>query len=139
MRSRYLPYATRPGRLLAQLLSDVAVVVWIAVWVLVGLAVHSAVATIAEVGRQVQDGATGVSGNLNSAGDSADGIPLVGDTLAKARHLVRQAKESSRRPPKRERPRCGKATSRGPCQAAAWWPADAIGPRKRYRRHCCDK
>ncbi|BBX32027.1 hypothetical protein MMAG44476_20642 [Mycolicibacterium mageritense DSM 44476 = CIP 104973] len=91
MRSRYLPYATRPGRLLAQLLSDVAVVVWIAVWVLVGLAVHSAVATIAEVGRQVQDGATGVSGNLNSAGDSADGIPLVGDTLAKPLRAASEA------------------------------------------------
>lgn len=83
MRSRYLPYATRPGRLLAQLLSDIAVVAWIVVWVLVGMAVYSAVATIAEVGRQVQGGATGVSGNLNSAGDSADSIPLVGDTLAK--------------------------------------------------------
>ncbi|MGV9801220.1 hypothetical protein ACWDTP_24560 [Mycobacterium sp. NPDC003449] len=83
MRSRYLPYATRPGRLLAQLLSDIAMVIWVVVWVLVGTAVYSAVATIAEVGRQVQDGASGVSGNLSSAGDSADGIPLVGDSLSK--------------------------------------------------------
>ena len=52
MRSRYLPYATRPGRLLAQLLSDIAVTIWIAIWVLVGIAVHSAVTTIAAVGRQ---------------------------------------------------------------------------------------
>ncbi|WKG02714.1 hypothetical protein [Mycolicibacterium sp. HK-90] len=83
MRSRYLPYASRPGRLLAQLFSDVAVVTWTAVWILVGVAVHSAVSTIAEVGRQVESGANGVADNLGSAGDSTDNVPLVGDTLSK--------------------------------------------------------
>ncbi|MHC9294412.1 hypothetical protein ACRCUN_18255 [Mycobacterium sp. LTG2003] len=83
MRSRYLPYATRPGRLLAQLFSDVAVIIWTAVWVLVGMAVYSAVATIAEVGRQVETGANGVADNLSSAGDNTDDFPLVGDTLSK--------------------------------------------------------
>lgn len=82
MRLRYLPYATRPGRLLAQIVSDIAVTIWTVVWVMVGSAVYTAVATIAEVGRQVQDGADGVSGSLNSAGDNADGIPLIGDTLS---------------------------------------------------------
>lgn len=83
MRSRYLPYASRPGRLLAQLFSDVAVITWIAVWILVGIAVHSAVSTIAEVGRQVQSGANGVADNLGSAGDSTGNVPLIGDTLSK--------------------------------------------------------
>ena len=83
MRSRYLPYATRPGRLLAQLLSDIAVVAWIVVWVLVGMAVYSAVSTIAEVGRQVQGGATGGADNLSSAGDSTADVWLIGDTLSK--------------------------------------------------------
>jgi hypothetical protein len=82
MSSRYVPYATTPGRLFAQLLSDLVVVVWTTVWVLVGMAVHSAIATIAEVGRQVQTGATGVSGNLSSAGDSVDNVPLIGDGLS---------------------------------------------------------
>lgn len=91
MRSRYLPYATRPGRLLAQLFSDVAVVVWITVWVLVGMAVHSAIATIATVGRQVHDGANGVADNLGSAGDSADNVPLVGDTLSKPLRAASEA------------------------------------------------
>lgn len=75
MSSRYVPYATTPGRLLAQLTSDAVVVVWTIVWVLVGLAVHSAVSSIAAVGRQLNDGATGVSDNLNSAGDSTDDVP----------------------------------------------------------------
>lgn len=82
MRLRYLPYATRPGRLLAQLVSDITVLIWTVIWVMVGSAVYTAVATIAEVGRQVQDGADGVAGNLNSAGDSADDFPLIGDALA---------------------------------------------------------
>lgn len=83
MSSRFLPYATAPGRLLAQLFSDVAVAAWTCVWVLVGLAVHTAIATIATVGTQVKSGADGVAENLESAGNSADHIPLVGDTLSK--------------------------------------------------------
>jgi hypothetical protein len=82
MRLRYLPYASRPGRLLAQLVSDVTVLIWTSVWVMVGSAVYTAVATIAEVGRQVQDGADGVSGSLNTAGDRADNFPLIGDALS---------------------------------------------------------
>lgn len=83
MSSRYVPYATTAGRLLAQLISDAVVVLWTVVWIFVGLAVHSAVTTIADVGRQVNDGATGVADNLSSAGDSTDGFPLVGDALSK--------------------------------------------------------
>jgi len=83
MKSRFLPYATTPGRLLAQLFSDIVVVIWTFVWVLIGLAVHSAVSTIAAVGRQVKGGADGVADSLKSAGDSADHIPLVGDAVSK--------------------------------------------------------
>src|SRR6516165_10521967 len=83
MKSRFLPYATTPGRLLAQLFSDVVVVIWTFLWVLVGLAVHSAVSTIAEVGRQVKGGADGVADSLESAGHSAEHIPLVGDAVSK--------------------------------------------------------
>ena len=91
MRSRFLPYATTPGRLLVQLVSDLLVAFWITVWVLVGLAVHTAVATIADVGRQVNEGATGNSDNLHSAGDSAHRIPLVGDTVAKPLRAASEA------------------------------------------------
>ena len=82
MKSRFVPYANTPGRLLAQLFSDAVVVIWSFVWVLVGLAVHSAVSTIAEVGRQVQGGADGVADSLKSAGHSADHIPLVGSAVS---------------------------------------------------------
>jgi hypothetical protein len=83
MKSRFLPYATTPGRLLAQLFSDIVVITWTFVWVLVGVAVHTAVSTIASVGRQVQGGANGVADSLKSAGHSANQIPLVGDAVSK--------------------------------------------------------
>lgn len=83
MRTRFLPYAATPGRLLIQLLSDLTVAFWTVVWVEVGMGVHEAVATIAEVGRQVESGASGVADNLDSAGSSADQVPLIGDALSK--------------------------------------------------------
>jgi hypothetical protein len=68
---------------MAQLISDIVAVLWTAAWAFVGMAVHTAVSTIAEVGRQLEGGADGIAENLASAGDSADRIPLVGDTIAK--------------------------------------------------------
>jgi hypothetical protein len=75
----------------AQLVSDLLIAAWVTVWVMVGLAVHHAIATIAGVGRQVNDSANGISENLNSAGDSADRIPLVGDTVAKPLRAASEA------------------------------------------------
>ncbi|HEX2284498.1 MAG TPA: hypothetical protein VHI10_06670 [Mycobacterium sp.] len=91
MRSRYLPYATTPARLLTQLISDAVVVTWTAIWVLVGMAVHSAVSTIADVGRQVETGANGVADNLESAGERTDDFPLVGDALSKPLRAASEA------------------------------------------------
>jgi hypothetical protein len=91
MTSRFIPYATRPSRLLGQLISDIVVAVWTIVWVLVGMAVHSAVSTIAAVGRQVETGANGVAHNLDTAGDRTDGFPLVGQALSKPLRAASEA------------------------------------------------
>ena len=91
MTSRFLPYSTRPGRLLAQLFSDFAVVLWTTIWLLVGLAVYDAISTIAEAGRQVESGAQGIAGNLASAGHGAQRIPLVGDTVSEPLTSASQA------------------------------------------------
>ena len=82
MTLRFLPYATRPGRLAAQLFSDFAVFVWTAIWLLVGTAVYDAISTIAKAGRQVESGATGIAANLASAGHDAQHIPVVGDAVS---------------------------------------------------------
>ena len=91
MTPRFLPYSTRPGRLMAQLLSDFAVVLWTALWLLVGLAVYDAVSTIAEAGRQVESGAHGIASNLASAGHGAQHIPVVGDAVSKPLNSASQA------------------------------------------------
>lgn len=78
MRSRFLPYATTPGRLLAQLISDITVAVWTTLWMLVGLAVHDAISIIGEAGRQIEIGSHGIAGNLAAAGQDAQRIPVVG-------------------------------------------------------------
>ena len=82
MTSRHLPYSTRPARLLAQLLSDFAVVVWTIIWLIVGVSVYNAVSTIAKAGRQVESGAHGVADSLASAGHDTRQIPLLGDSLS---------------------------------------------------------
>lgn len=91
MTPRFLPYSTRPGRLMAQLLSDFAVVLWTAIWLFVGLAVYDAVSTIADAGRQVESGAHGIAGNLASAGHGAQHIPLVGDAVSQPLNSASQA------------------------------------------------
>ena len=45
------------------------------------MAVHSAVVAIAEVGPTGRERRHGVAGNLDSAGDNADDVPLIGDAL----------------------------------------------------------
>jgi hypothetical protein len=83
MRSRFLPYSTRPVRLLAQLFSDVTVTIWTAIWAFVGLAVHDAIAVIGTAGRQIETGSRGVADNLASAGHGAQHIPLLGNAVSK--------------------------------------------------------
>jgi hypothetical protein len=91
MTSRFLPYATTPGRVLAQLFSDAVIAVWTAIWVLIGIAVYDAISTIAEAGRQVESGTHGIAGNLASAGHGAQHIPVVGDTVSKPLNAASQA------------------------------------------------
>jgi hypothetical protein len=81
--TRYLPYSTRPLRLFGQLISDITVSLWTLIWVLVGFAVHEAISTIADAGREVESGSKGIAGNLASAGHGVQHIPLVGDAVSK--------------------------------------------------------
>ncbi|BDB45143.1 MULTISPECIES: hypothetical protein [Mycobacterium] len=89
--SRYLPYSTRPVRLFGQLISDITISIWTVIWVFVGLAVHEAIAAIAEAGRQVESGSKGLAGNLASAGHGAHNVPLLGDALGKPLDAASQA------------------------------------------------
>jgi hypothetical protein len=81
MSPRFLPYAATPGRALVQATGDFLVVMWLVLWVFVGRLVHDAIAAFAAVGRRVESGGNGIAGNLNSAGNGAGRIPLIGDHL----------------------------------------------------------
>lgn len=89
--TRYLPYSTRPFRLFGQLISDITISLWTVIWVFVGIAVHDAIATIAEAGRQVESGSKDLAGNLASAGHGAHNVPLLGDALGKPLDAASQA------------------------------------------------
>jgi hypothetical protein len=76
------PYAQHPAVRLRQVAADVGMLAWVVVWVLVARAVHTAVLVLAEPGRAVEDLGRSVAGNMDSAADAAQGVPLVGDELA---------------------------------------------------------
>jgi len=82
MKTRYIPYSSRPVRLVGQVVSDIVVISWSVLWVWIGAAVYSAVAAVAEAGRRVDSGATGLADNLDRAGERADRVPLIGDALS---------------------------------------------------------
>jgi hypothetical protein len=75
-------YAQHPVLRLRQVGADVGMLAWVVIWVLVARAVHAAVLVLAEPGRAVEDLGRSVAGNMNSAADAAEGVPLVGDELA---------------------------------------------------------
>lgn len=83
MATRFLPYATTPGRALVQASADVLVVLWVVLWYFVAKVVHAAIAAFAVVGQKVEGGANGIAGNLDSAGRGAGRVPLVGDPVSK--------------------------------------------------------
>jgi len=83
MQSRYVPYATTPGRLIVQVISDVVVLFWTTLWVVVGLAVHSAISKFADFGRQVENGANGLAHNLDSLSDRAHRFGVLGEAISK--------------------------------------------------------
>lgn len=78
----FVPYARTPGRLVAQVVGDVSLLVWCWVWYRVGRSVEAATLELADPGRQLDAGASDVAAGLREAGERAEGLPIVGDELA---------------------------------------------------------
>jgi hypothetical protein len=76
------PYAQHPALRARQVAADLGMLLWILTWVLVARAVHAAVLVLAEPGRAVEDLGDSVAGNMGSAADAAEDVPLVGDELS---------------------------------------------------------
>ncbi|GAA3005282.1 hypothetical protein [Actinokineospora diospyrosa] len=77
-------YAERPQRLLRQVLADVAAVVVVALAVWFALTARETLLALRLPGDRLMDAGTALQGTFNTAADKADGIPLVGDSVAEA-------------------------------------------------------
>ena len=79
-------YAERPVRRTAQLVSDLLALLLVALAVWLGTSVYDEVMKLRAPGDGLVDAGTGLRGTFDSAANSADGIPLIRDALAKALH-----------------------------------------------------
>ncbi len=77
-------YSDYPARAFRQLLGDVLALLIIVIAVLAGLAVHSSVAQLADVGSQLQSAGDGFESSMRSAADATGSVPLLGDGLSNA-------------------------------------------------------
>ena len=76
------PYADSPGRRTAQIVGDLLVVAWIVLWIRVGNAVHDGTMALAGPGRQTDESASAMAGQLRDAGGRLGETPLVEDAVA---------------------------------------------------------
>ena len=75
-------YADTAGRRTFQLVVDLMFVAWLVMWVWIGLVVHDGTMALAAPGRQTDESASAMAGQLRDAGGRLDDVPLVGDEVA---------------------------------------------------------
>ena len=75
-------YADTPARRLFQIVVDLLFVAWLVVWVWGGLVVHDGTMALAGPGRQTDESASAMAGQLRDAGGRLDDVPLIGDEVA---------------------------------------------------------
>jgi hypothetical protein len=76
-------YAERKRRVTRQVIADVMAVGWGVLWIWVALTVYGFVVTLAVPGKKLESAGESLSANLAEAQSKAQGIPLVGDSVAK--------------------------------------------------------
>ncbi|WP_236796120.1 hypothetical protein [Amycolatopsis sp. GM8] len=79
-------YADRPFRRVSQFLSDLFALAVTALAIRTGLEVHAQVMELRAPGDGLVDAGSGLRNTFDSAANSADDVPLVGGTLARALH-----------------------------------------------------
>jgi hypothetical protein len=75
-------YARSPVLRTRQVAADVGMLAWLVLWIVVARVGHAAVLVLAEPGRAVEDLGNSVAGNMSSAADAAERVPVVGDELS---------------------------------------------------------
>jgi hypothetical protein len=76
-------YARSPVLRARQLAADVGMLAWLVLWIVLARVVHRAVLVLAEPGQAVENLGRSVAGNMSSAADAADRVPVVGDEMSK--------------------------------------------------------
>jgi len=76
-------YADRPDSRARQVAADLGLLAWLVLWVLLARLVHRAVLVLADPGNAVADLGRSISDTMGDAAGAADGVPVVGDDLAK--------------------------------------------------------
>jgi hypothetical protein len=77
-------YAQRPGRVVLQVLADVAMLVWVVLVVELARGVRAAVLTLQTPAQRLTGAGDSISGAFADAAHTASGVPFVGDDLARA-------------------------------------------------------
>ena len=77
-------YAERPGRAAAQVLADIAVLVWVVVVWGVAQAARDAVLALQRPAARLTEAGDAISSAFDGAAGTAAGVPFVGDDLARA-------------------------------------------------------
>jgi hypothetical protein len=74
-------YASRPKRLIGQVLSDVFVLTWGVVWALIGVFINATIGVLATPARETARAAARLAGDFTDAADQAAKVPGVGEQL----------------------------------------------------------
>ncbi len=74
-------YADSPARRVRQLLGDFLVVAWVLLWAWLATRVHDATMHLAVPGREIDEAAGAMAGQLRDAGGAVADVPLVGSEV----------------------------------------------------------
>jgi hypothetical protein len=75
-------WSERPLMRAGEILADVATLLWLTIWISLGVRLYGLLANLAESGRLVRDGGTGLTDAGETVGSALEGVPLVGEGVA---------------------------------------------------------
>jgi hypothetical protein len=77
-------YAERPGRVVLQVLADLAVLAWVVLVVVLARAAQAAILMVDVLARRLTGAGDSISRSFDAAARTASGVPIVGGDLSRA-------------------------------------------------------
>jgi hypothetical protein len=75
-------WSERPLMRVGEILADVGTLIWLTIWITLGIRLYGLLANLAESGRLISGGGTGLTHAGESIGSAIEGVPLVGQGAA---------------------------------------------------------